>query len=129
LRFLTRITSSNELIDLRFVYDKLGRLLSASDELQQTSFQRNLDPFGNILCEQFSTGLELWKEYDAFDRPIRLILPVNARSITTTTPIFAMHQKTSASGKTRHHTYEEYDQWQPDQQQSPTQTTYFTMIH
>ncbi len=63
------------------------------------------------MCEQFSTGLELCKEYDAFDRPIRLVLPNQCEVHYNYDPLFLRCiKKTSASGKTLYsHTYEEYD--------------------
>ncbi len=52
-----------------FRYDALGRVIQGS------GFIRELDPFGNILQEELSTGTIITSSYDEFHRPIKRILP------------------------------------------------------
>lgn len=52
-----------------FRYDALDRLIGGS------GFTRDLDPFGNILREELSSGLILRSSYDDSSRPIQRILP------------------------------------------------------
>ncbi|GAB4226115.1 MAG: hypothetical protein Tsb0021_01850 [Chlamydiales bacterium] len=56
-----------------FHYNKMGQLIGASDN--NTSFERLLDPFGNVLEERFSHGITVRKTYDAFDRPLTVSIP------------------------------------------------------
>ncbi|MBS0621978.1 MAG: RHS repeat protein, partial [Verrucomicrobia bacterium] len=72
LGFLTERRSSDGAISHSFTYNKLGRLTSAVDEVQNIAIDREVDPFGNVLRERFPSGLEVKKEYDALDRPLSL---------------------------------------------------------
>jgi len=56
-----------------FKYDKLGRLIEGS------GFQRELDPFGNIIKEKMDTGLILKSTYDDWNRPTERILPDHSK--------------------------------------------------
>lgn len=47
-----------------FQYDRLGRLIGG------TGFSRILDPFGNILKEEWSNGLWIETNYDELNRPL-----------------------------------------------------------
>jgi RHS repeat-associated protein len=55
--------------DRYFHYDGIGRLIAGS------GFVRKLDSFGNILKEEFSTGLFIESIYDQWDRPIKRTFP------------------------------------------------------
>ncbi|MBS0621988.1 MAG: RHS repeat protein, partial [Verrucomicrobia bacterium] len=74
LGFLTERRSSDGAISHSFIYNKLGRLISAIDEVQNIAIDREVDSFGNVLRERFPSGLEVKKEYDALDRPLSLTL-------------------------------------------------------
>ena len=50
--------------DRQFCYDALDRLISGSH------FSRRLDAFGNILHEEWNTGLWIESSYDDWDRPL-----------------------------------------------------------
>lgn len=52
-----------------FQYDLLGRLIGG------TGFSRTLDPFGNILREEWTNGLWIESSYDELDRPLTRKLP------------------------------------------------------
>ena len=56
-----------------FRYDQLGRLIGG------TGFFRTLDPFGNILREEWSNGLWIETDYDELDRPLVRKLPDHSR--------------------------------------------------
>ncbi len=58
-----------------FSYDELGSLVKGS------GFSRTLDPFGNILKEEFSNGLFIESVYDNSDRPIERKLPDQSRIV------------------------------------------------
>lgn len=62
------LKSSKGDICYAFSYDKCGRLLEGN------GFKRKLDPFGNILEENFD-GLVISKTYDDLDRVTSVILP------------------------------------------------------
>ena len=111
LGFLKSLSSSDETIDHTFETNLLGDLQSATDNINQIHIQRETDPFGNILKETFSTGLAIEKTYDAFDRPLTLIIsnqsgihyqydPLFLRSVTRTSPDGAPLYT---------HKYEQYD--------------------
>ena len=59
--------------EVTFTYDELGHLLFAKNG--NTWIKRTIDPFGNVLREEFSTGVFLEKDYDDKNRPIKLIFP------------------------------------------------------
>jgi len=61
--------------DREFQYDELGRLISG------TGFQRKLDPYGNIIREDFSNGLWVESTYDEWNRPLLRILPDESQII------------------------------------------------
>jgi YD repeat-containing protein len=56
-----------------FRYDQLDRVIGG------TGFSRTLDPFGNILREEWSNGLWIETEYDELDRPLLRKLPDHSR--------------------------------------------------
>jgi YD repeat-containing protein len=58
-----------------FQYDRLGRLAQGS------GFSRTLDPFGNILREEFSNDLWIESTYDDWNRPLERILPDYSRIV------------------------------------------------
>ena len=109
--FLKNLSSSDGLIKHQFTYNRLGWLLSARDTIHQITLDRELDPFGNILCESFSSGLRIRKEYDAFDRPTRLVLPDQSQVWYTYDPFFLRRIiRASPKGKTLYtHSYPDYD--------------------
>ncbi len=69
LGFLSRLDSSDDAIQHCFKRNLLGHLLTATDEKQHFSIKRKVDPFGNVIHEEFPCGLTVKKNYDAFDRP------------------------------------------------------------
>ncbi len=109
--FLKSLSSSDGLIKHQFTYNKVGWLLSAWDRIHQITLDRELDPFGNILCESFSSGLRIRKEYDAFDRSTRLILPDQSQVWYTYDSLFLRCiLRASRKGKTLYaQGYQKYD--------------------
>lgn len=79
LGYLSTLKSSNNQIDHTFEYNKEGYLTNAFDNVNKVSIQRELDACGNILKEHFSTGLEIKKNYDLFDRPLTIDLGKNGK--------------------------------------------------
>lgn len=61
--------------DQEFKYDALGRLVSGS------GFTRSFDPFGNIVREEFASGLWVKSTYDDWDRPSTRTLPDKSRIV------------------------------------------------
>ena len=94
-----------------FSYNLLGYLLEATDEIHHIKIQRTPDPFGNIIKEEFSTGLILTKTYDRFNRPLTLQLPNTGTIRYTYDPRYLRQvERFSPSGELLYaHTYEEYD--------------------
>jgi len=65
---LSALHSSDGTIDHAFEYDRLGRLLTASDQVNNLCIQRTVDPFGNTIEERFPSGFQICKTYDDFNR-------------------------------------------------------------
>jgi len=74
LGFLRSITSSDGQIHHTFRYNRKGELLGAEDHLSGLSFTRELDPYGRVVRECFSTGLEVTRQYDLLGRKKSLTL-------------------------------------------------------
>ena len=68
--------------DQSIEYDKLGRLIGGS------GFRRTLDAFGNILKEEFETGLCIESKYDDQDRPLERTLPDQSKIVYEYNPLF-----------------------------------------
>ncbi len=111
LGFLQHLNSSDGTIQFIFQRNRLGQLLLATDEVQKSSIQRELDPHGNIVKETFPSGLTLEKTYDAFDRPLTLNLPDQSGVLFTYNPQFLKSAvRTSSSGDALYtHSYDYYD--------------------
>ena len=109
LGFLSSLSSSDGKTRFRFEYDKLGHLKLASDENQQTTIQRKVDAFGNVLQEVFPSGLEIQKEYDPFNRPISLKFG-NEVIRYAYDPVFLRKVTRTSNGKVLYaHHYDNYD--------------------
>jgi RHS repeat-associated protein len=89
-----------------FCYDRLDRLIGG------TGFSRTLDAFGNIKREEWTNGLWIESDYDAWDRPIMRRLPDQTRiEYSYEGPFLKKVARVSSNGKELYaHTYEEYDQ-------------------
>ncbi len=111
LGFLKELTSSDKTIHHTFTYNRLGDLLEATDHINSISVERTPDPFGNILLENFSTGLSLKKTYDRFNRPLTLELGTGDSVRYTYDPKHLRQiERFSSSGELLYtHVYEEYD--------------------
>ena len=110
LGFLEALTSSNGEIYHTFEYDREGHLLTAIDENSDVTIQRKVDPFGNILTETFSSGLEIRKSYDPFNRATSLDFPGNGSILYEYDPLFLKKVKRLTSEETSYsHHYESYD--------------------
>lgn len=66
--FLKKLCSSDGRLNHVFEYTSKGKLLAATDEVQNIKVERELDLFGNVISEKFSTGVQIDKSYDLFDR-------------------------------------------------------------
>ena len=88
-----------------FQYDALGRLIQAS------GLARQLDPFGNILREDFAGGLSLQSTYDDSNRPLERILPDQSRIVYEYKgPFLKQVTRLSPQGVTLYtHIYEQFD--------------------
>ena len=96
---------------LSYNYNLLGDLIQATDEVNNISIQRTIDPCGNILSEKLSTGLAIQKNYDAFDRPLSIVLPDRGQILYPYDPLFLRAvSRTSPSGEILYtHRYLSYD--------------------
>ncbi len=111
LGYLQNLQSSDGKIQFTFLRNRLGQLLCATDEVQKSSIHRELDPCGNIIREEFPSGLTLEKTYDAFDRPLTLTLPDKGEVIYTYDPLFLRSVTRTSAGDTLYtHSYDLYDQ-------------------
>ncbi|VHO05230.1 tRNA3(Ser)-specific nuclease WapA precursor [Candidatus Rhabdochlamydia sp. T3358] len=101
IKVSSRLGSSRE-----FQYDRLGRLTKGS------GFSRTLDPFGNILKEEFSNGLMLESTYDDWNRPLTRTLPDYSRIVYEYEgPYLRRVTRLNPKGSTLYsHIYEEYNE-------------------
>ncbi|MEI8124540.1 MAG: RHS repeat-associated core domain-containing protein [Parachlamydiaceae bacterium] len=111
LGYLKTVSSSDHQLHLTYDYNLLGDILKATDTINNISIERDVDPQGNILSEELSTGLAIEKTYDAFDRPLSVVLPDHSRIIYTYDPLFLRSvSRTSSSGEILYtHEYTNYD--------------------
>ncbi|QZA58587.1 RHS repeat domain-containing protein [Candidatus Rhabdochlamydia porcellionis] len=101
--------SQGELIKVgsrQFQYDRLSRLI------QGNGFSRTLDPFGNILREEFSNGLLLESTYDDWNRPLERTLPDYSRIIYEYEgPYLKRVVRLNSNGSILYtHTYDQYNE-------------------
>ncbi len=68
--YLRRLSSLDGCLSHVFEYNNNGVWIKATDELNHVEVIRELDLFGNVICEKFSTGPQIDTSYDLFDRPI-----------------------------------------------------------
>lgn len=108
---LAQLDSSDDKMRHVFEYDRLGHLKSASDANQNLEIQRVVDPFGNVTKETFPSGLQLEKEFDAFNRILSLKIKDHGEFTYTYDPLFLRQvRRISPLGKVLYeHSYEEYD--------------------
>lgn len=111
LGFRISLTSSDGTIGHKFERNLLGDLLSASDERSNIKTEREVDPFGNILKEAFSTGLSIEKSYDAFNRPLSVKITNQGEIEYSYNPLYMTSvARISPSGILQYlHTYKNYD--------------------
>ncbi len=111
LGYMERLDSSDGTIRHFFEHNLIGHLLSAADEKQNFSIRRKVDPFGNVIREEFPCGLAIEKDYDAFNRPTLIKIngvgeiqnEYNALSLKSVT-------RFSNEGESLYsHRYDEYD--------------------
>lgn len=111
LGFMSRLDSSDGKIHHSFAYDRLGFLKYALDEKYNIAIKREVDPFGNVVEELFPNGLEVKKDYDAFNRLIALRMNREEEVFYTYDPLF-LRQVTRTSNRSDtlySHIYEDYD--------------------
>ncbi|MGL5627152.1 MAG: RHS repeat domain-containing protein [Candidatus Rhabdochlamydia sp.] len=104
-----KYNSQGELIKMgsrEFQYDCLSRLIKGS------GFSKTLDPFGNILREEFSNGLWMESTYDDWNRPLTRTLPDKSRiTYEYEGPFLIQVTRLNPKGSTLYsHTYEEYNE-------------------
>ncbi len=104
-----------------FRYDQLGRIIGG------TGFSRTLDPFGNILREEWSNGLWIETEYDELDRPTLRKLSDHSRiEYKYSGPFLKKVSRFSSQGNELYsHSYDDYDpKGNPRIEKGLLQTTY-----
>lgn len=89
-----------------FQYDALGRVIRG------TGFSKKYDLFGNVIEEEFVTGLTIKTSYDDFDRPIRRILPDQSSILYEYEgPFLVKISRLNANQELLYtHTYDQFDQ-------------------
>ncbi|MBA3957779.1 MAG: hypothetical protein H0X51_05220 [Parachlamydiaceae bacterium] len=108
---LKSVTSSDGKLNHTFTYNKLGKLVKASDTIQNVNFQRELDFFGNVTRETFSNGMEIKKQYDDFDRVLTLQIGSYGKVQYDYDPLFlkTVTRLSNKNQKMHSHKYESYD--------------------
>ncbi|MBY0528976.1 MAG: hypothetical protein K2P51_02170 [Rhabdochlamydiaceae bacterium] len=111
LGFVRRLNSSDGQIDHYFEYNYLGHLKKAWDENQGICIQRELDPFGNVVKEDFPKGFAVAKSYDAFDRILSLKMAAQGEVLYSYDPLHlrAVTRISNLRGVLYMHTYKDYD--------------------
>lgn len=111
LGYLRRIDSSDQTIAYSFSYDALGNLTEARDENKNLNIQRTVDSFGNVVSETFPFGAKVEKEFDDFDRPVRLNLFQHGQIQYKYDPLFLkeIKRETSHGHEVYHHCFVDYD--------------------
>ncbi|NGX46642.1 MAG: putative deoxyribonuclease RhsC [Chlamydiae bacterium] len=111
LGFGTSLSSSDGTIDYRFERNLLGNLLWASDQVSNIKIEREIDSFGNVLSEAFSTGLSIEKSYDAFNRPLSVKIANQGQVDYSYDPLYLRGvARISPSGTLQYsHKYKTYD--------------------
>lgn len=109
---LKSINSSDGKLLHTFIYNRIGYLLSASDELNNLKIVREVDAHGNTLSEKFPNGMVVKKNYDLFHRPTSITLPDGSKVVYNYDPLFLRSVKRlSSCGETLYnHTYQTYDE-------------------
>lgn len=109
---LTAIESSDGKIWHTFTYDRLGHLLTASDELNDLKIKRDVDCHGNVLLEEFPNGIQVKKTYDQLHRPLSMSLPDGGEVVYEYDSLYLRKvRRLSFSGKILYeHTYDSYDE-------------------
>ena len=89
-----------------FQYDELGRLVAGS------GFARTLDPFGNILREEWANGLWIESIYDNWNRPLERTLPDQSQiRYQYDGPLLKEVVRIGADGQISYtHRYDRYDE-------------------
>ena len=72
---LVRLYSSDNTIDYTYTYDAKGNILSATDNILQTSVLRTYDSHDRLFTDTLSTGLTFSYTYDTLDRLKSVTLP------------------------------------------------------
>ncbi len=105
------LISSDHQLHHTFLYNKLGHLLKATDELQHLTIEREVDPHGNVLTEKFASGIPIQKTYDLMNRVQSLKLPDGSKIVYDYNPLFLKSvTKISLSGIPLYkHEYRDYD--------------------
>jgi RHS repeat-associated protein len=108
---IKQLVSSDGTIRHNFVYNTLGHLKKATDEVQNMEITRECDSFGNVTLETFFTGLSIAKTYDLLNRPLKVTLPNNSSIRYTYDPLFCKCvERLSATGEVLYtHQYDAYD--------------------
>lgn len=108
---LASIYSSDQQIDQLFMYDRLGRLKVASDQVHCIYFERVLDPHGNILEETWNKTWSISKLYDGFDRPVSIQLQDGSWIYYSYDPVFlrAVTRYTANGTLLYSHHFDAYD--------------------
>ena len=109
LGYLTTLTSSDGTIDYHFQRNRLGYLLHASNHTEQITINRDIDTFGNVLLERFSTGFFIEKTYDSFNRPTSIKLDDQGEIYYTYNPLHLKSINRNSPLNTYTHHYTEYD--------------------
>lgn len=112
LGFLARVDSSDGRIAHVFARNKLGDLLEAIDENQKLTIKREVDPFGNVICEVLPHGVQITKTYDDFNRLQSFNVVGHAQVRYTYDSVFLreIERLSATRGDTLYkHTYDEYD--------------------
>ncbi|MGC1879424.1 MAG: RHS repeat-associated core domain-containing protein [Rhabdochlamydiaceae bacterium] len=111
LNFLSRVDSSDGAIHHAFEYNLLGHLTSATDENQNIAIERKVNPFGDVIWEEFPCNFVVEKDYDDFGRLISLKMGREGEIAYAYDPLFLRNViRLSGGGKTLYtHHYEDYD--------------------
>lgn len=108
---LSRIVSSDNSIHHSYQYNLNGDLLTAVDHANGIVVEREVDSFGNTLKERFSTGFEIAKTYDNFNRILSLTIPQQGAVYYAYDPLYlkSVTRRSFSDVEIFHHRYLSYD--------------------
>ena len=91
---------------------RINDSIEVNSKINKVCKENACDPFGNILREEFSSGLVVTSSYDDYSRPVQRILPDDSQILYAYEGPFlkTVTRLDSRGSQLYSHTYEEFDE-------------------